>query len=129
MRQALSKAGFSPDDLGHLHAHGLATRKCDQEEAAAIQAVFGARRSPLPVTAAKSYMGNLGAASGTVETIASILALEKGHLFPILNYETPDPMCQIWAVRSLDHPPGDSFMNINVTPQGQASAIVIRRVG
>jgi 3-oxoacyl-[acyl-carrier-protein] synthase II len=127
IRQALAKAGLRPDDLGHLHAHGLATRNCDQEEASAIQAVFGERRNPLPIVAAKSYMGNLGAAGGMVETIASILALKDGHLFPILNYETPDPLCPIWPVLSLDYPSGDTFLNLKVTPQGQASAIVIRR--
>jgi 3-oxoacyl-[acyl-carrier-protein] synthase II len=128
MRQALAKAEMAPEDLGHLHAHGLSTRNTDQEEAAAIHAVFGARRRPLPVTAAKSYMGNLGAAGGLVELMASVLALDKGQLFPVLNYETPDPLCPVAAVRSLDESPGDSFMNVNVTPQGQASAVVIRRL-
>jgi 3-oxoacyl-[acyl-carrier-protein] synthase II len=127
IRQALAKAGLSPDELGHYHAHGLATRKCDEDEAAAVNAVFGSRGRPLPVTAAKSYMGNLGAAGGLVELIASVLALRQGTLFPILNYETPDPRCPIHAVRSGDQPAGDSFLKASVTPQGQASAVVIRR--
>jgi 3-oxoacyl-[acyl-carrier-protein] synthase II len=105
----------------------LATRKCDEDEAAAVNAVFGSRGRPLPVTAAKSYMGNLGAAGGLVELIASVLALRQGTLFPILNYETPDPRCPIHAVRSGDQPAGDSFLKASVTPQGQASAVVIRR--
>lgn len=128
MRQALLKAGMEPDRLGHLHAHGLSTRRCDCEEAAAIEAVFGYRQEPVPVTAAKSYMGNLGAGGGVVELIASVMALENHQLFPILNYEKPDPECPIAAVRSLDTPPGDSFLNVNVTPQGQASAVLVRRV-
>ena len=127
MRQALAKASLSPDELGHYHAHGLATRKCDEDEAAAVNAVFGSRGRPLPVTAAKSYMGNLGAAGGLVELIASVLALRQGTLFPILNYETPDPRCPIHAVRSGDEPAGDSFLKASVTPQGQSSAVVIRR--
>jgi 3-oxoacyl-[acyl-carrier-protein] synthase II len=127
MRQALAKASLSPDELGHYHAHGLATRKCDEDEAAAVNAVFGSRGQPLPVTAAKSYMGNLGAAGGMVELIASVLALRQGTLFPILNYETPDPRCPIHAVRSRDEPAGDSFLKASVTPQGQSSAVVIRR--
>ena len=128
MRQALAKASLSPDELGHYHAHGLATRKCDEDEAAAVNAVFGSRGQPLPVTAAKSYMGNLGAAGGLVELIASVLALYHGQLFPILNYETPDPRCPIDAVRSFGGPAGDSFLNVNVTPQGQASAVAVRRM-
>lgn len=128
MRQALAKAATSPDEVGHLHAHGLSTRKCDREEAAAIAAVFGDRRAPVPVTAAKSYLGNLGAGGGVVELIASVMALQNRSLPPILNYETPDPECPVSAVRSFDTPPGDSFLNVNVTPQGQASAVLARRV-
>ena len=127
MRQALLKARMSADELGHINAHGLSTRAGDEQEASAIQAVFGARKQPIPVTAVKSYMGNLGAAGGMVELISSTLALGKGQLFPILNYETPDPRCPIAAARSLDQSPGDSFMSISSTPQGQASAAVVRR--
>lgn len=128
VRQALAKAQLTPEQLGHFHAHGLATRKCDEEEAAAVQAVFSSRAQPLPVTAAKSYMGNLGAASGLVELIASVLALYHGQLFPILNYETPDPRCPIHAVRCFGGPAGDSCLSVNVTPQGQASAVLARRL-
>ncbi len=127
MRQSLVKAEMSPEELGHLHAHGLSTRVGDQCEAAAIQAVFGGRAEPLPVTALKSYMGNLGAGGGLVELIASLISLQEGELFPILNYQTPDPACPIAAVRSLVDLPGDSFMTVSVTPQGQASAVVLRR--
>ena len=72
-------------------------------------------------------MGNLGAAGGLVEMIASLISLRKGKLFPILNYQTPDPACPIAAVRSLVDLPGDSFMSVSVTPHGQASAVVLRR--
>jgi 3-oxoacyl-[acyl-carrier-protein] synthase II len=110
-----------------VHAHGLATHRCDAEEAQAIRDVFQARRVPVPVTAAKSYFGNLGAGSGAVELIASLLALHHDRLFPILNCDTPDPECPIHAVRERDASPGDSFINVNVTPQGQASAVVVRK--
>jgi len=126
--QALAKAGIEPGQLGHYHAHGLATRACDEQEAVAVEAVFGARNQPLPVTAAKSYMGNLGAAGGLVELIASVLALQHDALFPLLNYDTPDPRCPIRAARAGDKP-GDSFLKVSVTPQGQASAIAVRRAG
>lgn len=126
LRQALRTAGLSPGDVGHIHAHGLSTRHCDAAEARAIQDVFGDRREPVPVTAAKSYFGNLGAGSGTVELIASLLALKHGRLFPMLNYTTPDPDCPIRAARSGVDAPGECVVNINVTPQGQASAIAVR---
>ena len=59
--------------------------------------MFGGRSRPLPVTAAKSYFGNLGAGSGMVELIASLLAMSHGRLFRMLNYETPDPECPVAA--------------------------------
>lgn len=124
-RAALRAAGLSPDQVGHVHAHGLSTRTADEEETQALRAVFGDR--PVPVTAAKSYFGNLGAASGLIECVASLLALRHERLFPILNYETPDPRCNIAVVRANDQPPGETFLNLNVSPQGQASAVIFRR--
>ena len=59
--------------------------------------------------------------------LAGVLALRAGRLFPILNYETPDPECPVQAVRGADTNPGDSFLNVNVTMQGQASAVVVKR--
>jgi 3-oxoacyl-[acyl-carrier-protein] synthase II len=127
LQSVLRSSGTTPDDVGHLHAHGLSTRTCDVEEAQAINEVFSARSKPLPVTAAKSYFGNLGAGSGMVELIASLLALQHDHLFPILNYTTPDPECPVAAVCNGGGHPGASFINLNVTPQGQASAVLVRR--
>jgi 3-oxoacyl-[acyl-carrier-protein] synthase II len=127
LQSMFRSTGIRLEDIGHLHAHGLSTRTCDAEEAQAIQAVFGGRSTPLPVTAAKSYFGNLGAGSGMVELIASLLAMQHDQLFPILNYTTPDPECPISAVRNDDTRPGASFINLSVTPQGQASGAMVRR--
>ena len=77
--------------------------------------------------AAKSYFGNLGAGSGMVELIASLLSFEHDRLFRTLNYRTPDPLCAINVVADEGVPPGDSFLHLSVTPQGQASAVLIRR--
>lgn len=120
---ALETASMTADQIGHVHAHGLSSPKCDREEAAAIKSVFG----EVPVTAAKSYMGNLGSGCGMVEIIASLTALSSGKLFPILNYETPDAECAISVVRDHNTPAGDCFINANVTPQGQASSVIIRK--
>jgi 3-oxoacyl-[acyl-carrier-protein] synthase II len=127
LEAVLRTAGVKAGDVGHLHAHGLSTRSCDAEEAQAIQSVFGGRSTPIPVAAAKSYFGNLGAGGGMVELIASLLAMQNDVLFPILNYNTADPECPVAAVRSGDVRPGGSFINLNVTPQGQASAAMVRR--
>jgi 3-oxoacyl-[acyl-carrier-protein] synthase II len=128
MRAALRGADMSPDEVGHIHAHGLSTRSCDIDEAKAIRDVFATAADRTPVTAAKSYFGNLGAGSGMIELIASVLALANSKLFPILNFETPDPQCPI-AVASPKNggaSPGNSFLNLSVTPQGQASAVLVR---
>lgn len=125
----LRGAGVAADHVGHLHAHGLSTRTADVEESRAIVEVFGHRGKPLPVTAAKSYFGNLGAGSGMVELVASLLALHHDRLFPLLNYETPDPECPVAAVTDTQQAAGSSFVALNVTPQGQASAVVLRRLG
>jgi 3-oxoacyl-[acyl-carrier-protein] synthase II len=124
LTQALRTSGLGKSDVGHIHAHGLSTTDCDRSEALAICDVFG-EKSP-PIVAAKSYFGNLGAASGLIEAATSVLALGQTNLFPILNFETSDSACSVNAVTDHSTPAGKSFINLNVTPQGQASAIVVR---
>ena len=128
MRAALRESRLTPQGLGHIHAHGLGTRTGDVEEAGAIREVFGERGDSVPVTAAKSYFGNLGAGSAVAELIASTLALKNKQLFAVLNYETPDPECRLNVTRTASDP-GDSFLNLSVTPQGQASCVLVRRFG
>lgn len=128
MRGALRRAGAQPGDVAFLHAHGLSTRSCDIEEARAIRKVFGAETDRLPVLASKSHFGNLGAGSGAVELIASLLAMHHGRLFPVLNYQTPDPECPISPVKSADRAAGKSFMNLSVNSRGQASGLLVRAV-
>lgn len=125
MRMAIARTGLAPEDIDFIHAHGLGTRNCDAAEAQAIREVFSER--DVPVVAAKSYFGNLGAGSGMVETIAGIMALRSGALFPTLNYQTPDPECPVNVVTTGDQPAGQRFLNLSVTPQGQASATIFAR--
>ncbi|HEY2880775.1 MAG TPA: beta-ketoacyl-[acyl-carrier-protein] synthase family protein [Pirellulales bacterium] len=130
IRSSLRGSGMQPGEIGHIHAHGLSTRSCDVDEAKAIREVFDAAADKIPVTAAKSYFGNLGAGSGMIELIASVLALNHGKLFPILNFETPDPECPIYAAapNNGSASPGSSFLSLSVTPQGQASAVLVRAI-
>ena len=125
--RVIALGGGQPDDVGHLHVHGLSTRTSDIEEARAVGDVFAARLTPLPVVAAKGYFGNLRRGSGMVELIASLLAIRHDRLFPVLNYTTSHPECPVAAVRDGDAKPGASFINLNVTPQGQAAAVMVRR--
>ena len=128
LRGVLQRAEMSPDGIGHINAHGLSTRSGDADEARAIARVFAGRANPVPVVAAKSYFGNLGAGGGMVELIASLLAQSNDRLFPVLNYDTPDPECEVNVVTDDVTPPGDAFVSVSVTPQGQASAALVSRV-
>jgi 3-oxoacyl-[acyl-carrier-protein] synthase II len=128
MRSALRDAGKSPADVGHINAHGLSTTDRDADEARAIRAVFGPRADDVPVTALKSYFGNLGAGSGVVELIASVLALREGRLPRVLNYKTPDPACALPVASDDGVLSGRSFLNLSVTPQGQAAVLYIQVV-
>jgi 3-oxoacyl-[acyl-carrier-protein] synthase II len=127
-RAVLASSLLKPGDIGHVNAHALGTPTGDEEEAAALVAALNSEVASTPVVAAKSFFGNLGAASGAVETIASVLALHHGQLFPTLNYATPDPKCPLnVATAAKPQAPGGSFLKLSVTPQGQAAAIVVRR--
>ncbi|MGI8982860.1 MAG: beta-ketoacyl-[acyl-carrier-protein] synthase family protein [Pirellulaceae bacterium] len=126
LTQSLRTSGLTPEQVGHINAHGLGTHKSDAAEAQGIRRIF-ASRPDIPVTAAKSYFGNLGAGSGLVELIASILSLRHGRLFRTLNYQTVDPLCPVAVVTSADASPGGNFINLNMTPQGQASAVVVKK--
>jgi 3-oxoacyl-[acyl-carrier-protein] synthase II len=127
LKNLLRTSHLSADEIGHVHAHGLSTRRCDAEEAQAIAAVFSGRKSPVPVVAAKSHFGNLGAASGLVELIASLIAMQRGHLFRTLNYDSPDPECPV-TIGAADQLASDAFLNVSVTPQGQASGVAIKQL-
>ncbi len=124
LRAALG--GADPSTIGHIHAHGLGTQECDRQESEAIAEVFGPPSDQPPVTTAKGNFGNLGAGGGMAEAVASLWAL-GGTLFPILNCESLDPLCPINACTDNDTPAGDEFISTNITPQGQASAVRIRR--
>jgi 3-oxoacyl-[acyl-carrier-protein] synthase II len=107
---------------------GLGTTERDADEARAIRNVFGAHADDVPVTALKSYFGNLGAGSAVVELIASTLAMREGKLPPVLNYKTPDPECPVAVATAEGTSPGRSFLNLSVTPQGQAAVLYVAAV-
>lgn len=125
MQSTLRDAGIAASKVGHINAHGLSTINGDASEARAICEVFGPLAKRLPVFAPKSYFGNLGAGSGVVELIVSVLALNDGRLPRTLNYETPDPACPLEVVDNDSTPAGGSFLNLSVTPQGQAAVLLV----
>jgi len=96
MRAAISDAGAAPDDVGYLNAHGTSTPFNDRIEALAAHKVFG--EAPPPISSTKSAIGHLLGAAGAVEAVATVGALERGLLPPTLNYEEPDPECDVDCV-------------------------------
>lgn len=127
-RTALAEAGISPDQLGHVNAHGLGTTQSDADEAQALAEVLGPQSTTVPVVAAKSSFGNLGAASGVVELIASVKALQEQQLFRTLNFETTDPACPLAVAAEDGISPGGSFLKLSVTPQAQATALLVTQL-
>ncbi|NOY40841.1 MAG: beta-ketoacyl-[acyl-carrier-protein] synthase family protein [Planctomycetes bacterium] len=125
---AMAEARIPADQLGHVNAHGLATTERDAEEAQALGEVLGSVSATVPVVAAKSYFGNLGAGSSVVELVGSLLALQSGSLFKTLNFETSDPSAPLAITTQNDVPAGNSFLKLSVTPQAQAAALVVSRV-
>jgi 3-oxoacyl-[acyl-carrier-protein] synthase II len=128
IRAALAEAGIGPEEFDHINAQGFSSLKADVWESRGIRQVFCDCRRPVPVFAAKSYFGSLGAGSGTTELVASLLALENGLLPPTLNYEEPDPECPI-PVASQPTPVTRPYvLKIGFTEMGQCAAVVLRKV-
>ena len=109
----------------HIHGCGKSEVEGDASEAAGIRDALGDLDAP--VTAAKSYFGNLGAGCGAIEIVASCLAMDKGQLFPVLNTRNVDPKCPI-RVSTGNEAPGDAFLQLAYSSQGQACGVLIRKV-
>ncbi len=126
MRVAIRDAGLTPDQIGHINAHGLGTPQMDRDEARAIHEVFGPGAEKIPVTALKSSLGNSGASCGTIELAGSLAGLTQGVIPPTLNYRVPDPECRLDIVPEKPRPVANRiFLNANVTAMGQASVLVV----
>jgi 3-oxoacyl-[acyl-carrier-protein] synthase II len=95
MRRALDDAGLAPEAVDYINAHGTSTLLNDRVETQAIHAVFGAHADRLAVSSTKSMIGHLMGAAGAVEAIVCVKSLEAGWVHPTLNYETPDPACDL----------------------------------
>jgi 3-oxoacyl-[acyl-carrier-protein] synthase II len=95
MAAAIKDAGLSPSAVQYINAHGTSTPYNDKFETLAIKRVFGEHARQLAVSSTKSMTGHLLGAAGGIEAIASILALHHGLLPPTINYETPDPECDL----------------------------------
>jgi 3-oxoacyl-[acyl-carrier-protein] synthase II len=95
MSAALGNAGVGPEEVGYINAHGTSTPLGDKAETIAIKRVFGDSAKDVSISSTKSQLGHLLGASGGVEFIISVLALQEGVIPPTINYQTPDPDCDL----------------------------------
>ena len=95
MSLALQNAGLKPEDINYINAHGTSTYLNDKSETSAIKTVFGEQAYKIPVSSTKSMTGHLLGASGALEAVISTMAILDNILPPTINYETPDPVCDL----------------------------------
>ncbi|MEJ2209997.1 MAG: beta-ketoacyl-ACP synthase II [Anaerolineae bacterium] len=95
MQNALDDAGMGPDEIDYINAHGTSTPLNDPIETRAIHTVFGPYADGIPVSATKSMTGHMMGAAGAVEAIVCVKSLQTGIVHPTINYETPDPECDL----------------------------------
>jgi len=98
MRTALKEAGLTIEDVDYISAHGTGTPTNDKNECAAIKKVFGNRHKTIPVSSIKSMLGHTMGAASALEAIVCVLAVKTDMLPPTINFETPDPECDIDCV-------------------------------
>lgn len=94
-RQALKRAGLTPEDVDIIYAHGTSTPLNDSAETRVIKAVFGERAYQIPITGTKSMVGHMLGAAGSVAALAAVLGFQEGIIPPTINQETPDPECDL----------------------------------
>jgi 3-oxoacyl-[acyl-carrier-protein] synthase II len=112
---ALKDSGLRPEDIGYINAHGTSTQVNDRVESLAIKKVLGEHAYKVPVSSSKSMLGHLIAAAGAAELITCVMAIRSGVVPPTINYDTPDPECDLDYVpnqareHKFDHALSNSF--------------------
>jgi len=128
MRLALIDAGMTTEQIGYINAHGTSTAPNDRSETTAIKTVFGDRAYAIPVSSTKSMTGHMLGAAGGAEAIACVLAIENGILPPTINYEFPDPECDLdYVPNEARSVPIDSAMTNSFGFGGHNATLIFRR--
>jgi len=128
MSNALADGGVKPEEVSYINAHGTSTSLNDKVETFAIKKVFGDYAYKIPISSSKSMIGHLLGAAGVVELIATILSMEKEMLPPTINYEFPDPECDLDYVPNKARP---KKINVALSNSlgfgGHNAALVVRK--
>jgi len=129
VRMALKDAGISPEEVDYINAHGTSTKLNDAAETKAIKMVFGERAYKIPVSSNKSMMGHLACAAGAVEAIAAVMTIKNGTIPPTINYETPDPDCDLdYVPNKARHQAVNVCLSNSFGLGGQNCSLIIKRV-
>jgi len=128
MIKAMDEAGIGIDDVDYISAHGTGTPQNDKTEAAAIKEVFGKRYKKIPVSSIKSMLGHTMGAAAAIEAVACCLSLKDGILPPTINYETPDPECDIDCIPNKARKQKvDIVLNNSCAFGGNNACLVLRK--
>jgi 3-oxoacyl-[acyl-carrier-protein] synthase II len=95
MSRAIEDAGVDRDQVGYINAHGTSTVQNDALETLAVKRVFGQRAASVPLSSNKSMLGHTIGAAGAIEAILTLEGIRRSLLLPTINYETPDPRCDL----------------------------------
>ena len=95
MRRAIASAGLNPEDIDYINAHATSTPLGDVIETQAIKLAFGEMAYKIPISATKSMTGHMLGAAGAFEAVVCALSIRDGWIHPTINYETPDPECDL----------------------------------
>ena len=128
MKWALEDAGIGPGDVSYINAHGTSTLKNDLVETLAIKKVFGEPAAKVPISSTKSMIGHALGGAGALEAVACVETIRNGQIHPTINYEVPDPECDLDYVpnvaRSQDV---DTVLSNSFGFGGQNACLVFRR--
>ncbi len=128
MRLALADAEMAPEDIQYINAHGTSTPANDKCETKAIKAVFGDHARRLAISSTKSMIGHLLGAAGAVELMAAIMTIERGIIHPTINYQDPDPECDLDYVPNQARPARvDAVLSNSFGFGGQNASLVVSR--
>ncbi len=128
IRWALDDAGVTPDEIDYINAHGTSTPKNDQIETLAIKAVFGDQAYRVPISATKSMIGHAMGGSGALEAVACIKTILTGEIHPTINYEFPDPACDLdYVPNEARRQTVDTVLSNSFGFGGQNACLVLRR--
>ena len=129
MRLAIAEAGLSPEDIDYVSAHGTSTPLNDPIETKAVKAAFGDHARKLKISSLKSMTGHCIGAAGAIESIASILGMNEDYVHPTINYENPDPECDLDYVPNVGvHMPVRAFIKNSMGFGGQNAVVVFKKV-